>query len=207
MKNERLYQAIGNADDESMERYEKSSRKAKPYWMKLGAIAACLCFAVVGVLSWNGHFGTTDQIYKAHGVVIDSFQADSIGGGMYATPNNGEKVYFTEVQNALQEHAGQDVTYFVAVDIFLNQAELGAESDEVKAELERLTELGYHVGYSEAWTYQGEGEQVAYSYVSGYFTEKELEEFAANESYGYTFSFATNGDGSTVPGDQGISAK
>ncbi|MEY8357151.1 hypothetical protein AALB39_27940 [Lachnospiraceae bacterium 54-53] len=203
MKSERLYQAIGNADNEIMDQYENSSKKTKPYRMKLGALAACLCLAVVGVLTMNGQFGTADQFYKASGIVIDSFPSDSVSG-MYAAPDNGEKVYFTEVTNALQKYAGQNVTFFLRIDIFTNQAKLDEEIEAAKAELERLSQLGYHVGYSRLWTYEGEGKQVDKTYISGYFTGEELEKFAADENYGYMFSFAQNGDGSAVPADQGI---
>ena len=123
---------------------------------------------------------------------------------MYAVPNNGEKTYFNEVTNALKEHDGQDVTYFLAIDIYANQTKLEDTSDRVKVELERLTKLGDRVGYSKCWTYQGNNEKVDILYVSGYFTEEQLENFPASENYGYTFRFATNGDGSSVSADQGI---
>ena len=60
------------------------------------------------------------------------------------------------------------------------------------------------MGYAKYWTYEGKGEQVDKTYVSGYFTSEELESFAANENYGYAFRFAVNGDGSAVSADQGI---
>lgn len=213
MKSERIYQAVGNADDVLLERCEKTEINRKPpRWMKWSGLAACLCLLLAGSLVMNGTFpggnpeSRTGEFYKASGTVVDSFPSAGPASSMYAAPDNGQWIYFTQVEDALQEHGGQEVEYFLALDIFQDQTKLEDQSDEVKAELERLTKLGYHVGYSEYWTYRGEGTRVTASYVSGYFTAKQLKSFAANKNYGYSFRFASNGDGSPVPAEQGITA-
>lgn len=217
MKSEKIYKAIGNADDKLMERYE-SSKKGSPRWLKLGGgLAACLCLALIGSFVLNGTLpvrtpagrssgtvpASASGLYKASGTVVESFSSSG-STSMYATPDNGKRLIFTEVQGAMKEHAGQDVEYFLAVDIFTDKTPLEAKSDAAKAELKRLTRLGYHIGYAESWTYEGNGKQVIIPYIAGYFTEKELENFVANQTYGYAFRFAQNGDGSPISAEQGI---
>lgn len=206
MKSEKIFKSIGNVDDELLERYESSKKKnSSPHWRIWGGLAAaCFCVIAIGSVALRGTPDIENESYKSSGTVIENFQSGSMINDIYAAPENGKKVYFTEVTNALKEYAGKDVTYFLAVDIYANQIKLEDSSDEVKQELERLTKLGYQVGYSKYWTYQGNQEKVEIPYVSGYFTEKQLEDFAINEKYGYTFRFATNGDGGPVSADQGV---
>lgn len=241
MKGERIYIALGNADDVLLERYYEGTKhkKKRNIWIKYGAMAACLCIVVAGAFALNTQFGrngtgsgqggnelipggttenysnspitnqgegsstgTGQQIYKADGTVVSSFASNS--SSKYATPQNGTWFCFVEVKDALEKYAGENVTYFLAIDVFSNSKGLDVESEELTAELERLSELGYHVGYAEAWTYQGQGEQMPYTFAAGYFTAEELESFAASTDYGYAFHFAINGDGSPVSSEQGI---
>lgn len=240
MKSERIFKAIGNADDELLERYEERAGRQKKRNLRVrwGAIAACLCIAAAGVFGFSTRFGRTEigtgqggnkpvpggttedysgspvsnqggdstgesagQVYIAGGTVVSGYASHS-SGSYAAPPANGTWFCFVEVKDALKEYAGKDVTYFLAVDIFENSKELNGE--ELAAELKRLSGLGYHVGYAEAWEYRGEGEKVPYPYAAGYFTAGELESFGASKDYGYAFHFAANGDGSPVSSGQGI---
>ncbi|MDQ1236973.1 hypothetical protein QE450_004471 [Paenibacillus sp. SORGH_AS306] len=121
----------------------------------------------------------------------------------YATPTNGEKLYVRAVKMALDQHAGQDVKYFVAIDLFSNGTPLATNSKEVQAEVKRLQGLNYDIDFAKAWTYEGNLQKVDYTYVGAYLTADQLQQFKANTNYGYAFQFASNGDGSPVQGKAG----
>lgn len=207
MNGEQIYIALGNVDDTLLTRYHERTtyqRKSKP-WTKYGAIAACLCLVILSFFALNTRFAKdgllTGEIYKAGGKVIASFPSGS-SSSCYATPQPGTWFCFTEVTNALKKYAEKDVTYFLAIDIFTETEALDADSKEIIPELKRLSKSGYHVGYAEAWTYQGQGEKVPYTYVAGYFTAEDLQSFNASKDFGYAFHFPTNGDGSPISSDK-----
>ena len=204
MKSERLYSAIGAADDELLIRLEEAKKeKRRINWRKWGALAACFCFVIIGVLIVNSIYHTEQEL-SAEGRVISSYDMPGTSSsGSYVVPECGTWFYFVDVSAALEEYAGQEVTYLLAYYIFPKD-EAQITNNEMKAELERLTGLGYEVGYIEAWTYQGQGEQVYYNVAAGYFTAEQLENFPASSDYGYAFCFITNGDGSPVDVQQGL---
>ena len=143
--------------------------------------------------------------YIPSGEVMNSYEVDF--NSSYAAPANGTGFYFDEVVEALKENAGQDIIYFLAIDIMSDGTQLDVKSEEMTTELKRLANYGYHVGYAEAWTYEGgaeEQKQVDYTYIAGYFTEDNLLNFSPSENYGYSFRFAKNGDSSPVSAEQGI---
>lgn len=121
----------------------------------------------------------------------------------YATPSNGETLYVRAVKMALDQYAGKDVKYFVAIDLFSNGTPLDTNSKEVQAEVKRLQELNYDVNVAKAWTYEGNAQKVDYTYVGAYLTADQLQHFKVNSNYGYAFQFASNGDGSPVTGQAG----
>lgn len=209
MKGEKIFFALNNIDDKLLNRYcEKILyKRKKTNRLKFIAMASCICIIVVSILSVNLQFrkNSLDMGYRyiSDGIVVADFPTNS-STSYISPPQNGSKLLYVEVENALKEYAGKNVTYFLAVDIFSNTKELSIKSEELSTELQRLTKLGYHVGYSKAWEYQGEDEKVTYTYVSGYFNAEELQSFIVNKDYGYTFRFAKNGDGSLVSADQGI---
>ena len=127
----------------------------------------------------------------------DYAQADS----SYVTPSPGSCLYFIEVQKAMEEYAGTDTMLFLAIDIFPAEGKTEVTEEEIQAEANRLSAAGYRIGYSEAWTYRGQGEKVPYTFLSGLFTVEELENYKASPDYGYAFRFAHNGDGSAVKVD------
>ena len=127
----------------------------------------------------------------------DYTQADS----SYMIPSPGSCLYFMEVRKAMMEYSGTGTMLFPAIDIFPAEGQSEATKEEIQAEAERLSALGYRIGYSKAWTYKGQGEKVPYTFLSGLFTVEELENFNANSDYGYAFRFTHNGDGSAVKAD------
>ena len=122
----------------------------------------------------------------------------------YAAPGPGDCLYFIEVQKAMEEHAGTDALLFLAVDLFVGEGQPEINEENRQAEADRLSALGYRVGYSKSWTYRDQGEKVSYTYLSGLFTVEELETFRVNPAYGYAFYFAHNGDGAPVKVDRSV---
>ena len=49
MKKEELYEAIGNIHDDRIKSAHVCTAGKKPIWVKYGAFAACLCFAVIAI--------------------------------------------------------------------------------------------------------------------------------------------------------------
>lgn len=129
---------------------------------------------------------------------------------LYAAPKTGQWIMESDISMALEEHGGEDVLYYVFFTLSTGESDLGeyeifdTGSPEMTAELERLSDLGYHVGYAETWTYRGEGEKVYYTYAAGYLTEDQLINFNSNEQYGYHFGFPTNGNSEPVDAGEGI---
>lgn len=214
MKSERIYIAIGAVDEELLHRCDMTQKKPI-HFRRWGTLAACLCLMIIGSVVFC-HVYRAGQNFPSTGMVISSYDHDETGvssDGLYAIPENGMWFYTTEVRKALEEYAGseyadQEIVYFLQIGISKDgRDELTFDCVEMKAELERLTGLGYNVGYAKAWTYQGEGERVDYDYVAGYFTADELETFSVCEDYGYFFSFAKNGNGSPIEAGQGIITK
>ncbi|WDF50539.1 hypothetical protein PQ460_21620 [Paenibacillus sp. KACC 21273] len=206
MNSEQLYRAIGQIDDELLTRYEARRQPKSTYWLKWSSAVAFAAAAVIIAFMATSVWNEQSQIYTASGTVIQNIEgvpSDVLSGSTVA-PANGSKVYDAGVQQALTKYAGQDVKYFVAIDLFANMNPVEYNSPQAQAELERLTALNYNVGYATAWTYQGNQQKVNYSYIAGYFTADQLKNFAINTQYGYVFHFATNGDGSPVSADQGI---
>ena len=198
-KCERIFEAIGNADEELLELCEIN------VWNKFGvrrAVAAvCLCLlAVMGLIFRN-------SLIKENRPMIISCAPSGLASGIYAAPDNGKTIFHTGVQAALDENAQEDVLYFVAIDLFHDKVPLSSESDAVREELKRLIDCGYEVGYATAWTYQGEWEKMDLSYLAGYFSKEQLENFSVSPQFGYAFSFAANGDGSPVDAEQNLTTE
>ena len=206
MKSDRIFKAIGDAEDQFLEQTENASKiKRIPLpWAKRGAAVACACFVVIGAIAIKSFTpsGSGIEVPSASDGIVSSFPSSV--SGIYDSPGNGEVLLFTEVQEALHANAGKDSLYFVSIGIYSDKQILEPDSVEVKKELARLTGLGYKVGYATQWTYQGESDQMDITYVAGYFTADQLDHFDVDAHYGYAFSFATNGDGTSVDPEQGL---
>lgn len=209
-KSERLFLAIGNVDDVLLARCEQTQNRSihKKVWFKWSSAAACLCLVLAGAFGLYTHSGQTNggPATQNGNRVIESYASTPSISSLYASPENGTVLFMNGVRETVTENAGQDTLYFLGINFFADGAPLAAESDAVTAELNRLTKLGYQVGYATCWTYEGEGTQRDLRYTAGYFTEQQLLDFAASDQYGYSFHFVTNGDGSPVASDSGIDA-
>ncbi len=196
MKAEQIYAAIGEVDEQLLVRCEQ---KRRPTWVKWIAVAVCLCAVTLGVYALGRPLS---EVPGKNGEIIFSAASQQLGS-IYAPPGNGETLIFTELKEAMDDHTGEEVIYFVAVDIFRDGAVLEATGNEAQEEVKRLQDKGYRMGLAESWTYQGEEmEQVTFSYLAGYFTKEQLEKFDGSADYGYAFSFAVNGDGTAVSPDE-----
>lgn len=110
----------------------------------------------------------------------------------YAIPEKGKYFYLSELEQALKTYQGQEVQYYVVIDVFgdckntageivyealtYNDAELDKQTSQLVEEYERLLVAGYNVIIEE-------------EELRGYFTEEELETFEVNPEYGYAFRF------------------
>lgn len=210
---ERLYQAIGEADDELLERMEQAMeagqaghsdlKKRRRIWQT--SVVSLLVAAAALLLIFNESLFNpgADPTYTASGPVIDR----AIGNepsSIAVTPGNGEIQYFESVRQAFETNTNPQTQYFVAIDLFAHAMPLEVNTAETVAELKRLQGLGLHVGYADAWVYQGAGEQVVHPYVAGLLTADQLKNFPASSEYGYAFRFATNGNGTPVSAENGI---
>lgn len=54
----KLYNSISNIDSQYIEEAQAKRKNNYPVWVKWAALAACLCFAVTGVLVWQGRPGS-----------------------------------------------------------------------------------------------------------------------------------------------------
>ncbi|CCZ61930.1 hypothetical protein [Hungatella hathewayi] len=200
-KSERIFEAVGNADEELLERCEahKGKHTRHTRWVKWGASAACVCLLAVGGITFK------NSLTGGSNPTIISSDTSGMASGIYAAPENGETIFQTGIQSALDEGNKDNTLYFVAIDLFQDKTPLNPGSDAAQTELKRLEGYGYKVGYATAWTYQGNWEKVDLHYLAGYFTKEQLEDFEASPSFGYSFSFATNGDGTPVDAEQPLS--
>lgn len=202
MKSEKLYAAIGAAEDDLLLRLEAVPQR-QHRWRKWGAAAAaCLCLITAGAFLVQ-----RAQDLPANSKVISSFtpDADGVPSSIYAVPKPGTWFAFMDVQAALEAYAGQDVRYLLGFHIFPEENAPHTDEDAlIRTELERLRGLGFDVGYLEFWTYRDKGAR-EYQHVSaGYFTAEQLEHFPASPAYGYAFFFITNGDGKPAAAEEGL---
>lgn len=221
MKDIRLLKAIGAADDDLIAEYEadtgtKTAMAGRS--RRYIAAAACLCLVIAGALALRplmseapaGSDDSLSKISSAPGgeddgnnhVVIDRSDTDMSSSGCYVAPGAGETLFFVELRDMMEKYAGTEVEFFLQVDILVpDEAALEYGSEEHMTEVERLVSLGYDLAWYESWTYHGQGEKIAYTYLAGLFTIDELENFQASELYGYSFSFQNYGDGTPVEFD------
>lgn len=164
--------------------YKKKAKK--PRWIKWGAMAACFCLIVGGILMFNSTHGGK--------MIVSQYQAGS--SDSYPIPSAGQIIFESAVKEAREKYLGKDVTYLLAFNIYEDEKILSSEKQA--EEYQRLISEGYELYTAEHWTYQGEGEKKYSSVVVGYFTENQLSLFKSNFQYGYFFYFVTNGDGSGI---------
>lgn len=206
-----LYEGISHISDRIIEEAEAVQPKMRrPVWVKWGALAACLCLVVAGALTIPGLFPTnqpappfsqdqTEAPKQNDATPIINGSGYEGSAGSYVIPEPGTTLLFVEVREAVEDWRGSSARLFLAVNINNASEEMLADdSEEMRSETERLASLGYEIGWYEAWTYQGEGEKVPYTFLYTLLSVEELESFSASSEYGYSFYFPHNGDGSAV---------
>lgn len=200
MTQEKFIDAITELDSDILDRYytmkNELAAKKKPRklaWIKWASIAACFCLIVTAVICI--------PLMNNDGKIISNFKTNSTVDAMYPIPLPGECIFFYEVEQARKEYAGKEVQFLVAFKVYIGNDELSGE--ELDAEYQRLADLGYKLYYVEDhWTYRAGGVKEYVPIVVGLFSEDQLAKFEANEMYGYSFYFESNGDGSSIPVDE-----
>lgn len=187
-----------------------SNRKTGPISTRRKLILAIfICVLIVSIsfgsflylgITYPDSAQISPGVYVPSGAIVGKMNVGV--SGSYITPKNGSCLYFIEVDRALKLYAWMDVTFYVGIYIAHDGIPIDKESEQ--RELLRLNDLGYHIGYAEAWEYKNPDEKIKYNYIAGYITADDLRNFPANENYGYSFYFAVNGDGSPVDGGDGI---
>ena len=194
MKKEQFSDMMNNIDDELIVNAKETRKTArKVSWKQISAIAACFCLILSAII--------VIPLFNSNNGIISNYGGTS-AGSMSRTPYPGECLFFSEVEKAREKYAGKDVKYLLAFDIF-NDGDTEIADEELKAEYQRLADLGYKLYYIEDhWTYRGGGVKEYIPIVVGLFTEEELNNFVVNEKYGYAFKFERNGDGSSIKIDE-----
>ena len=210
-KRERLYDGVTGIRDALIE--EAAAVPATRHtWQRWVAAAACVCLVLAGAVAVLQSGAENDIAQTAPDTALTTplqqvitAYGDGVGAS-YKAPEPGEFFCHLDLQAALEAYAGQDVRFFVGIDLFSADDALDTGGDAVVVELERLRGLGLEVGYAQAWEYQGaEGAHVTYNYVAGCLTAEQLQNFPASPDYGYAFRFVRNGDGSApAAGQQNI---
>lgn len=210
MKRERISETMQHIDTkfvtEANEYAGTSKANRHTIWIRWSVAAACLCLIIVAVIAVPNHFGDNPNgdndlvSVEQDGTIIVDFKATT--DTSYSSPEPGEYFCFIEVNEARKEYAGKNMRYLLSFDLFKTNGESISE-EELKAEYQRLADLGYKLYYVEDhWTYYGDNQKKYIPVVVGLFTDEELDNFQASEKYGYAFHFETNGDSSPIKIDE-----
>ena len=68
MTNEKLYEVLGDINEKHVNEAREYRKAKKPIWIKWGAMAACLCFVVVG--AFGGVHSHTKQYVVSNNIVV-----------------------------------------------------------------------------------------------------------------------------------------
>lgn len=192
MTNKEFFRELGNIDPQMIEAAapaKKVQKKKRDGWVKWASMAACFSLVLATVI--------LIFIAKQDGKIISKFKTNGMEDALYPVPLAGETVFFYEVEAARRAYAGKDVEFLVAFHVYREGDLLSGEA--LAAEYQRLVDLGYKLYYVENhWTYRAGGTKEYIPIVVGLFTEEQLANFKANNEYGYSFFFASNGDGSAI---------
>lgn len=194
MKKEQFSDMMNNIDDELIVNAKATNKaKRKISWKPISAIAACFCLVLTAIICI--------PMMNNEGKIIANYKTGETVDAQYPIPTAGECIFFYEVEQARKEYTGKDVQFLVAFRVYNGNDLL--EGEELEAEYQRLADLGYKLYHVEDhWTYRAGGVKEYIPIVVGLFTEDQLANFEANEMYGYTFCFETNGDGSAITIDE-----
>ena len=194
MKKEQFSDMMNNIDDELIVNAKATNKaKRKVSWKPISAIAACLCLLLTAIICI--------PMMNTDGKIIANYKTGEMVDAQYPIPVAGECIFFYEVEQARKEYAGKEVQFLVSFKIYNGNDVL--EGEALEAEYQRLADLGYKLYHVEDhWTYRAGGVKEYIPIVVGLFTEEQFANFEANEMYGYTFCFETNGDGSAITVDE-----
>ena len=194
MKKEQFSDMMNNIDDELIVNAKATNKaKGKISWKPISAIAACFCLVLTAIICI--------PMMNNDGKIIANYKTGEMVDSQYPIPTAGECIFFYEVEQARKEYAGKEVQFLVAFKVYIGNDVL--EGEELEAEYQRLADLGYKLYHVEDhWTYRAGGVKEYIPIVVGLFTEDQLANFEANEMYGYSFYFESNGDGSSIPVDE-----
>jgi len=194
MKKEQFLDMMSNIDDALIVNAKAMSEtKRKILRKQIGAIAACFCLVLAAVICV--------PMMNNGGKIIADFNAGETVDALYPIPAAGECIFFYEVEQARKEYAGKEVRFLIAFKIYNGNDVL--EGEALDSEYQRLADRGYKLYLVEDhWTYRAGGVKEFIPIVVGLFSERQLAAFDANEKYGYTFCFKTNGDGSAITVDE-----
>lgn len=137
------------------------------------------------------------ELYVPEGKIVTSSQAlaDSSSTVCYTSPEDGTWFYKNGVEQALKQYEGQDVVYFLAVELFQNLEPVDVDSLEGMELLSQLAQRGYTVGIAEVEE-NGETER----YAAGYFSAEDLEKMEGIEDFGFVLYFRSEENRSTADG-------
>lgn len=125
-----------------------------------------------------------DVSYNGYKEIISGEDNDETAS--YATPPNGKVYTSYPLDRALKEY-GDSVRYRIEIDFFKDKTELNKDSDEVKAEIERISNVlmkKYSIGLSMITFTDSSGNKIISVSHDG--AEKELiENFPVSSEYGY----------------------
>ena len=194
MKKEQFSDMMNNIDDDLIVNAKATNKaKRKISWKPISAIVACLCLVLTAIICI--------PMMNTDGKIIANYKTGEMVDAQYPIPVAGECIFFYEVEQARKEYAGKEVQFLVSFKIYNGNDVL--EGEELEAEYQRLADLGYKLYHVEDhWTYRAGGVKEYIPIVVGLFTEEQFANFEANEMYGYTFCFETNGDGSSITVDE-----
>lgn len=192
MTAEQFYEVLGEVDELCVEEARRPVRTKRPAWRRWGAAAACLCLiAAVAAIAARLLAGSISP------KIVSGYP--SAASGCYVVPQPGEYFCFVDVDEAREHYAGRDVSFLLAFNLFKGgDVDERISAEELSAEYQRLTELGFQFYEMEVWTYRDAMEKEYYTAVVGVFTEEDLAAFPASPEYGYTFHFVYNGDHSSL---------
>lgn len=195
----KLYNSITNVNEAYMEEIWNRREKRKfSVWAKWGGMAACLFLGIMAAYA-AVHFFTaigtesppeilekkefdvskTDLVETDEGKtkkVISSYESGD-ATACYKSVDNGSCKYSIPLRNAMEKY-GDTVLYKVVVDVFSNNDVLETNSEIVKSEIERLSEIGYTAELEQ---------DMEHSYFVLCAAQEQLVNFAVQENYGYLF--------------------
>ena len=201
MTQEKLINAITDLDSDVLDRYfavkadlAEEKKPKKRTWVKWASMAACVCLVLAAAICI--------PLMNTDGKIISGYKTGDTANALYPIPLPGECIFFSEVEQAREAYMGKDVRFLAAFKVFKADGdELSGE--ELEAEYQRLADSGYRLyDVQDHWTYRAGGVKEYIPIVVGLFTEDQLAGFEANEMYGYSFYFESNGDGSSIHVDE-----